>query len=148
MPWPTVERGIYMTHKFIIKGIYYGKNRTFPDLNDYIAACNKSPQHGAKMKRDYQMIASNAIRYQLKRLQIRKPVRIHYTFYEADMRRDFSNVGSFGTKVIEDALQKCGVLKNDNQAWVRGYTHDFEISPNNPRIAVEIEELEEGIFSE
>lgn len=134
------------THRFVIKGIYYGKKHTFPDLNDYIHACSKSPHVGAKMKRDYQMIANNAIRRQLGRLTLHNPVKIHYMFYEGDVRRDFSNVGSFATKVIEDALQQCGVLKNDNQAWVKGYSHDFDIDKNNPRIEVEIEEIGEGIF--
>jgi len=128
------------TYSFVIKGIYYGKNRTFPCLNDYIHACGRSPHIGAKMKRDYQMIACNAIRKQLPHTTIKKPVRIHYRFYEANMGRDWSNVGSYATKVIEDALQQCGVLRNDNQAWVKGYTHDFDIDKLNPRIEVEIEE--------
>jgi Holliday junction resolvase RusA-like endonuclease len=129
-------------HSFIIKGVYYGKTHTFPDLNDYIQSCSRHPQVGAKMKRDYMIIASNAIRKQLGRLKIVNPVKIHYFFYEGDVRRDFSNVGSFATKVIEDALQKCGVLKNDNQVWVKGYTHDFYVDKQNPRIEVIIEELE------
>lgn len=129
-------------HSFIIKGVYYGKTHTFPDLNDYLKACGTHPQVGAKMKRDYMMIASNAIRRQLCRLKISVPVKIHYFFYEGDIRRDLSNVGSFATKVIEDALQKCGVIKNDNQVWVKGYTHDFFIDKENPRIEVIIEELE------
>lgn len=129
-------------HSFIIKGVYYGKTHTFPDLNDYLSSCSRHPQVGAKMKRDYMIIASNAIRRQLGRLKITKPVKIHYYFYEGDVRRDLSNVGSFATKVIEDALQQCGVLKNDNQVWVKGYTHDFFTDKNNPRIEVIIEELE------
>ena len=119
-------------HSFIIKGVFYGKTHTFPDLNDYLKSCGTHPHVGAKMKRDYMMIASNAIRRQLGGLKISVPVKIHYFFYE----------GSFATKVIEDALQKCGVLKNDNQVWVKGYTHDFFIDEENPRIEVTIEELE------
>jgi len=131
-----------MSKKFVIEGIYYGKKRTFPDLNDYIHACGRNPHIGGRMKRDYQMIACNAIRKQLPRVTIKNPVKIHYTFYESDMGRDFSNIASFGTKIIEDALQQCGVLRNDNQVWVKGYTHDFGIDKLRPRIEVEIEELE------
>ena len=52
-------------HKVVIKGNYYGRTRTLPDLNDYLHECARHPQMGAKMKRDYQMIVCNAIRTQL-----------------------------------------------------------------------------------
>ena len=55
-------------HKVVIKGNYYGRTRTLPDLNDYLHECARHPQMGAKMKRDYQMIVCNAIRTQLPRL--------------------------------------------------------------------------------
>lgn len=129
-------------HTFIIKGCYYGKNNVFPCLNDYIHACGRHPQVGAKMKRDYQMIASNAIRRQLGRLEIKNPITLHYKFYEGSEKRDFANVGAFAEKVIDDALQVCGVIKNDSQYWLRGYTHEFFVDKGNPRIVVEIEEHE------
>lgn len=75
-------------HKVVIKGNYYGSSRTFPDLNDYLHECAKHPQKGAKMKRDYQFIACNAIRTQLPRLTITNPIIIHYNFYEPDKQRD------------------------------------------------------------
>lgn len=43
-------------HKVVIKGNYYGRTRTLPDLNDYLHECARHPQMGAKMKRDYQMM--------------------------------------------------------------------------------------------
>lgn len=130
-----------MEHKVIIKGKYYGKDNVFPGLNDYIHSCGKHPQVGAKMKRDYQTIAANAIRVQLKRLIILNPVRIHYTFYEATEKRDPSNVASFFVKVFEDALQQCGVLKNDNWKYLKGYSQEFHIDRNNPRVEVIIKEI-------
>ena len=48
-------------HKVVIKGNYYGRTRTLPDLNDYLHECARHPQMGAKMKRDYQMIVCNAL---------------------------------------------------------------------------------------
>lgn len=65
-------------HKVVIKGNYYGRTRTLPDLNDYLHECARHPQMGAKMKRDYQMIVCNAIRTQLPRLTITNPIIIHY----------------------------------------------------------------------
>lgn len=135
-----------MEYKVVIKGRYYGKDNVFPGLNDYIHSCGRHPQAGAKMKRDYQLIAANAIRVQLKRLAILNPVRIHYTFYEATEKRDPSNVASFFVKVFEDALQQCGVLKNDNWKYLKGYSQEFHIDRNNPRVEVVIEEIEKGPF--
>jgi len=63
-------------HKVVIKGNYYGRTRTLPDLNDYLHECARHPQMGAKMKRDYQMIVCNAIRTQLPRLTINNPIII------------------------------------------------------------------------
>lgn len=128
-------------HKVVIKGIYFGKCRTFPDLNDYIHACGRHPRIGAKMKRDYQTIAANAIRKQVGRIKLRTPVRIHYTFYESDQRRDPSNIASFFVKVFEDALQQCGVLKNDNRVCLKGYSQEFFIDNRSPRVEVVIEEV-------
>lgn len=131
-----------LVHKFVISGKFFGKTRTFPALNDYIHACNKHPQVGAKMKRDYQMIASSAIRKQLGRLDIFRPVKIHYVFYEADHKRDPSNIAAFAVKVIEDALQDCKVLKNDNWTYMRGYSQEFFVDKNNPRIEVFLKEVD------
>lgn len=131
-----------MEHSVVIKGKYYGKDNVFPGLNDYIHSCSRHPQVGAKMKRDYQLIASNAIRLQLGELAILNPVRIHYAFYEATEKRDPSNVASFFVKVFEDALQQCGVLKNDNWRYLKGYSQEFHIDRANPRVEVTIEELD------
>ena len=130
-----------MEHSVVIKGKYYGKDNVFPGLNDYIHSCSRHPQVGAKMKRDYQLIASNAIRLQLGKLAILNPVRIHYAFYEATEKRDPSNVASFFVKVFEDALQQCGVLKNDNWRYLKGYSQEFHIDRNNPRVEVIIKEI-------
>ena len=112
-------------HKVVIKGNYYGRTRTLPDLNDYLHECARHPQMGAKMKRDYQMIVCNAIRTQLPRLTITNPIIIHYNFYEPDKQRDKGNIFSFADKVFQDALQKCGVIKNDGWKEIDNFTHDF-----------------------
>lgn len=132
-----------MEYTFTIAGRFYGKN-TFPDLNNYIAEASRHPQCGAKLKRDYMMIASNAIRRQLPRIKIEKPVKIHYRYYEASKRRDPSNVASCAVKIIEDSLQQCGVISNDGWANIAGYSQDFFIDRENPRIEVTITEIGNG----
>lgn len=131
-----------MEHKVVIKGLYYGKKRTFPALNEYIHECARHPQAGAKFKRDYQYIAQNAIRTQLPRLTIDKPIIIHYRFYEADRCRDKGNIFSFADKVFEDALQACNVIPNDGWDQINNFTHEFFVDKKNPRIEIVLEEVE------
>ena len=130
-----------MTYKFTISGRYYGDN-VMPDLNNYLHECGRHPQAGGKMKRDYMMIANNAIRKQLPKVQIQDRVQIHYDFYESSKRRDVSNVASFAIKVIEDSLQKCGVISNDGWANIAGYSQSFFVDKANPRIEVSISTVE------
>ena len=129
-------------HRVVIRGAFYGKNRTFPGLNEYLHECARHPQAGARTKRDYQMIAQNAIRAHLKSLKIHKPIIIHYRFYEADRQRDKGNIFAFADKVFEDALQKCGVIENDGWAQIENFTHEFYVDKRNPRIEIDIEEVE------
>ena len=51
-------------------------------------------------------------------------------------------MSSFGRKVIQDALVKCGVLKDDGWDYVIGFTDQFFCDRNEPRIEVLIEERE------
>lgn len=130
-----------MIHKFTIIGTFYN-NRTLPCLNDYISKCNKNRLAGGRMKKEYQHIISNFARHDLKRLKIEKPVIIHYHFYESDTKRDKSNIASLAMKFIEDALQEVGILKNDNWKFVVNFDFTFDVDKKNPRIEVELEEIE------
>lgn len=131
-----------MKHKFVIRGRFYGE-KTFPSLNDYLHECGKNPKNGGKMKRDYMMVASNAIRLQLRRLKVNSPIILHYRFYEPrkGQRRDFMNIFSLADKVIQDALQQCKVIPDDGPDWVKNTTHEFYYTDKEPWIEVVIEEL-------
>ncbi len=142
-----------MEYKFVLRWNQYihgtlnrkhnvGSNRVMPDLNNFIVASNRNHHLGAKMKKDYMSFASDEIRKQLPKLHITSRVRIHYQHYEADKRRDPSNVASMATKVIEDSLQECGVLDNDGWKNIAGYSQGFDIDKTNPRIEVTIREVE------
>lgn len=129
-------------HTFEIRGRFY-KGHCFPGLNEYIQAIGANPKKGNRMKQDYQMIACNAIRLGLKRFKTHGPIILHYTFKEPEKgnKRDRMNVFSFADKVIEDALQKCGVIENDDPAHVLNTTHDFSYTKGDPAIIVSIEEI-------
>ena len=132
-----------MVHTFTIKG-------RLPDLNDYLqdarvtkkTANGNLSTRGAEMKKKWQQYIITFIRKDLKRLKITKPVIIHYHYYEPNARRDLGNIHAVAQKFIEDALQITKVLANDNQKCVRGFTADFDIDKDSPRIVVEIEEME------
>ena len=52
-----------------------------------------------------------------------EPAVFTYVFFEPDRRRDPSNFTSSGQKLIEDALQQCGVLAGDGWKHVAGFRH-------------------------
>ncbi len=108
-------------------------------LNEYIGACRRKPVVGARIKRDDQAAVEWYIKSQLRGVHIKHPVRMHYTWYEPNRRRDLDNVSSYGRKIIQDALVEVGVLKDDGWKQVTGFTDEFFVDKKNPRIEVEIE---------
>lgn len=132
-----------MIYKFVIP-------RTMPNLNDYLAAerirfrtySGKTDTKGNELKKQWQMCAGVYIRKDLRGLNIKKPVRLNYKFFEPNKKRDMDNVASFAMKVIQDALVRTGVLENDGWKQIKGFQCDFFIDRDDPRIEVEIVEVE------
>lgn len=132
-----------MTYTFIING-------QLSNLNDYLKAervmirgrNGKITTKGNNLKHDTQdKIIIPQIRRDLKSLRIRnKAVRLNYTFYEPNKKRDLDNIAAFAMKVIQDSLVLCGVLENDGWKQIAGFTCDFNVDAKNPRIVVEIVE--------
>lgn len=128
---------------FTIRGAFCG-DKCFPSLNQYIAELGRNPRCGAKLKKQYVMIATNAIRRDLGRYKTTNPVILHYVFGEPKKgaKRDFGNVFSLADKFIEDALRDCRVIPDDNPRFVKNFTHEFLYTDGVPFIRVEIEEVE------
>lgn len=127
-----------MKNSFIING-------RLPSLNDYILECRKHAIKGGKFKREWQNVVCYEITLakQQNRLRaVNKPVIVHFYYEMSDRRRDLDNVSSFAKKVILDALVEMGILKNDTQQYVRGFTDTFYHGKVD-RIGVELEEIEE-----
>lgn len=96
-------------------------NEQLPSLNDYINIL-KSPRGqaaGARFKRQVDQLCISYILPHRQRLTkcCNGKVQIHFEWHEKSRRRDVDNVYS-AKKYILDALQKCGVLANDNPAHV------------------------------
>lgn len=120
-----------MQYSFTIKG-------KLPNLNDFIAANRSNPYVGNKLKKDAQKVVECAIREQLRGVRIVDPVMITYKYFEPNRRRDKDNVHAFASKVVQDALVKCGVLKNDGWRNVFGFEAVFDVDKDHPRIEVTI----------
>lgn len=124
-----------MTYRLTIHG-------RLPGLNDYIAAERTSRYKGNAMKQDEGRRVGLYIRQQLRGVRITRPVVMRYTWVEPDRRRDKDNISGFGRKVIQDALVSVGTLHGDGWAEIDGFSDDFQVDRENPRIEVEIVEME------
>lgn len=107
-----------------------------PSLNEYINECRRNKYSAGKMKNRVE----NDIGYFINQLpKFNKPIRINFTWIEANKRRDLDNI-CFAKKFILDALQKYGKLENDNRNWVTGFTDKFEYGKKF-KVILEIEEI-------
>ena len=82
------------------------------------------------------------IREQLKGVKIEKPIAIHYDIYAQDKRHDRMNIASATDKSFQDALQLCGIIKNDGWDDVIDITFNFYLDRENPRTEITITEKE------
>ena len=79
----------------------------------------------------------------LKSQRIKGSYQVEYLLYPSNANCDLMNVVSVIDKFLNDALQDCGVVVNDN---IKFYKHMIatvkEIDKINPRIEIIIEQLE------
>jgi len=123
-----------MTYKFTILGRLDG-------LNNYIAAMNSHYHRGAALKKSNQGTCEWSISNQLRGVKIKNPVRIIYRWFEPNKRRDLDNISSGGRKVIQDALVARGVLGGDGWKQIVGFSDEFFIDRECPRIEIDIVEV-------
>jgi len=100
----------------------------FPSLNELLAAAGK--RHGrwsayAEMKRNTEAAVVLCLRT-ARIAPVKVPVVMHYLLVEENRRRDPSNVASVVVKVVEDALQRAGVLENDGWKQILGIRLSWE----------------------
>lgn len=132
-----------MEYKLVVQG-------RMPDLNDYlkgeripIIKNKKCTTQGNDMKQEHQNKVIACIRKQLLGLHIKKPIVIEYSFYELNMARDLDNVASFAHKVVQDALVKAGTIENDGWKHIKGFSDEFYLDSENPRIEILLKEVED-----
>ena len=112
-----------------------------PGLNEYTGA-NRANRYGAgKLKSSTErviILRAKAARPRLRK--IKRPCFFTFTWYEATRRRDKDNV-AFAKKFIFDALQKSGILPNDNNDYVVGFADRF-VYGSGQKVLVEIRECD------
>lgn len=110
-----------------------------PGLNEYTEAGDKSRYHRNTLKQD----TENDIMWFLKscKQKINSPVFIKFIWYEQTYKRDKDNV-AFAKKFILDALQKAGILQNDNNKYISGFS-DFFVYGSGDKVVIEIKEREQ-----
>ena len=111
-----------------------------PGLNQYIDAERRHRMAGAAMKKTTQEDCMRAMISAKKAGITFEKCNIEFHWFEPNKRRDKDNIRSFGAKVILDALQKMGILKNDNWEYVELLTDRFSVDKKNPRVEVTISE--------
>lgn len=109
---------------------------TLPGLNDYIKACRADKYAGADMKKTTEEFIGWEIRRQLKNKCFISVV-ITFSWYEPKKNRDKDNI-AFAKKFILDALQEVGTLSGDGWGQVVGFSDEFYIDKDNPRVEIEI----------
>lgn len=113
----------------------------FPSLNEFIEANRTHKQKGNNMKQKSQHEISLCIMHQLHRVNIDKPIKIKYTFYEPNKKRDLDNISGYFHKVFQDALVGCRVIHNDSWHYIVGFSDEFFVDNKAPRIEVELKEV-------
>jgi len=113
-----------------------------PGFNEIIEAAKSGKgkyQPYAQMKETY----TNMVAWSTKRLPKFKKVALIITWYEPNRHRDPDNIMA-GQKFIIDGLVTAGIIPNDNQKHIKGILHKFAIDKENPRIVVEIVDIEKN----
>lgn len=105
-------------------------------LNEYTNANRTNIYAGAKMKSDAEKRIASAI-HDCGLKPIHGKVRLQFAWYEKDRRRDLDNV-CFAKKFILDSLVRNGIIAGDGWKTITGFTDEFYVDKENPRIEVQI----------
>lgn len=120
-----------------MKMTIYGE---FPGMNEFIKA-NRSQRGRWNAGNDMKQRCQHAIAVQLPRWSTTKPVWIRYVYFCPNRKKDLDNISGFFHKVFQDALVQKKVIPNDNWTYIKGFSDEFFLDREHPRIEVEVIEL-------
>lgn len=108
-----------------------------PSLNEIIDAAKSHWSVYRRMKEDN----TNLVAWSAKRLPKLNRADIVITWVCRDRRKDKDNIMA-GQKFIFDGLQEAGVIGNDGWQQIGDVTHRFEVDKRNPRVEIELMEVD------
>jgi hypothetical protein len=110
-----------------------------PSLNEIIDAAKNHWGQYNTMKETYtELVRLSCLRCP----KLDKPVKVKITWYTKDLMKDPDNVIA-GQKFIFDGLVAAKVIPDDTRRWVKGIEHEFGLDRRDPRVEIEIVEVEE-----
>ena len=109
----------------------------FPGLNKIIDAA-KSHYHVYRKLKEKN---TNAVAWSAKQLPTYEAVKLDITWYCKNRRRDPDNIAS-AVKFIYDGLVEAGIITNDGWSENKGWSNTFKVDKENPRVEIEIREVE------
>lgn len=112
---------------------------SLPNLNEYTRACRSNKYGAGRIKKEVEDCITYDIRRQLKEPFVGK-VKLAFRWYCKDRRQDLDNI-CFAKKFILDALVRNKTIEADGWRCVVGFTDDFFVDSQNPRIEVDIHEI-------
>lgn len=112
----------------------------FPSLNEFIAA-NRSRRGNYSKGNAMKQADQERIMYQLPRMRIKPPVRLHYKYFCRTRKRDLDNISGYFHKIFQDALVGRRLLPDDSWKEIIGFSDEFYLDRKHPRIEIEIEEI-------
>ena len=116
-----------------------------PSLNEYVEQCRRNPYAGNKFKIETEevvglYIAVARLQGYLPKGVIEAPLEVEIEWYERTKRRDCDNVLS-GVKFVLDALQKYGVIKNDNRKCIPFVRNSGVYESEQDKIIIRLKEI-------
>lgn len=123
--------GDFTRKTLIIKG-------RLDNLNDYTKECRSSKYAGNDCKARNEEKITGFIEEQLFGVHFQGKTYLHFRWIERNRMRDLDNV-CFAKKFILDALVRNKVIETDGWKGVWGFTDEFDVDAEDPRIEVVIE---------
>jgi hypothetical protein len=124
-----MAHGAIMTQSFFVPG-------PIPGMNDYIGKGQRWCYTTDKKK------WSQVIAFHIRHAKVQPvgPVYVHFLWREKNRRRNPDNFAAIGKKFCLDALQQCGILKNDGWAEIIGWSDTWVIDREKPGVLITLEE--------
>ena len=109
----------------------------FTGLNDFLRKMSYNRFAGGAVKKSETERVFWECRSQKVKPVSQYPVKISFKWYSKNHKKDLDNI-CFAKKFILDGLVMAEVIENDSQQFVSGFSDEFFISKDNPRVEIEI----------